>query len=60
MIRYAITFFIIALVAAILGFGGVANLSADIGKTLLEVFVLLVVLGAIFGFTAGRGLFARR
>ena len=60
MVRYAIIFFVVALVAAILGFGGVANLSADIGKTLLEVFVLLVVLGAVFGLTAGRGWFNHR
>ena len=60
MIRYAIIFFVVALIAAFLGFGGVASLSADIGKTLLEVFVLLVVLGAIFGLSAGNGWFRRR
>ena len=49
MIRWALMFFAIALVAALLGFGGLANFSADIGKTLLEVFVLLVVLGMCFG-----------
>ena len=49
MLRYAIIFFIIAIVAAVFGFGGVAAFSADIGKTLLGVFLVLVLLGLIVG-----------
>ncbi len=49
MVRWALMFFAIALVAALLGFGGLANFSADLGKFLLEIFVVLVVIGIAFG-----------
>jgi len=49
MLRYALIFFAIAIVAALFGFGGVAAFSADIGKTLLGVFLVLVLLGLIVG-----------
>lgn len=52
-------FFAIALVAAMFGFGGVANFSADIGKTLLTLFVVLLVAGLLFGAFAGRSFFGR-
>ena len=49
MLRYALMFFVIALIAAFFGFGGVAGMSADIGKTLLTLFVVLAVVGLLFG-----------
>jgi uncharacterized membrane protein YtjA (UPF0391 family) len=52
-------FFVVALVAAMFGFGGVANFSADIGKTLVTLFVVLLLAGLAFGAFAGRGLFSR-
>jgi uncharacterized membrane protein YtjA (UPF0391 family) len=55
MLRWALMFFVIALVAALFGFGGVAGFSADIGKTLLGLFVVLAIVGLLFG----RTLFAR-
>jgi uncharacterized membrane protein YtjA (UPF0391 family) len=49
MLSYAITFFIIALIAAALGMGGVAGLSAEIGYILVVVAVIFVVVAAISG-----------
>lgn len=49
MFRWAIIFAVIALVAALLGFGGIAGLSADFAKILLVIAVVLVVLGFVFG-----------
>jgi uncharacterized membrane protein YtjA (UPF0391 family) len=49
MFRWAIIFTVVALVAALLGFGGIAGLSADFAKILLLVAVVLVVLGFVFG-----------
>jgi uncharacterized membrane protein YtjA (UPF0391 family) len=43
----AIVFFIIALVAYVLGARGVAGMSAGIGRTLLFVFIILAVIVAI-------------
>ncbi len=47
MYGWAITFAIIALIAAVLGFGGVAEAFADIA---LVIFVIALILTAIFIF----------
>ena len=49
MLRWALFFFLVALVASLFGFGGFAAFSADIGKTLLGVFVVLVLLAIALG-----------
>lgn len=49
MARLAILFFVIALVAALFGFGGIAGEAAWIGKLLLVVFLILAVVSMIFG-----------
>ncbi len=54
MIRAAIAFFIIALVAFLLGAGGVAGLSMDIGKTLLMVFLVLAVISFVISLVTGK------
>lgn len=48
MLNAAAVFFLIAIVAWMFGFGGVAALSASMGKTLLGVFLVLAVLGLLF------------
>ncbi len=55
MLRYAVIFFTIALVAALFGFGGVAAGAASIAKILFMVFVVLFVVSLIWGLVAGRG-----
>ncbi|MBJ7501192.1 MAG: DUF1328 domain-containing protein [Sphingopyxis sp.] len=49
MFRWALIFAVIALIAALLGFGGIAGLSADFAKILLIVGVALVVIAFLFG-----------
>jgi uncharacterized membrane protein YtjA (UPF0391 family) len=49
MLRWAIAFAIIAIIAAALGFGGLASTSADIAKFLALVFVILFVIALIVG-----------
>jgi uncharacterized membrane protein YtjA (UPF0391 family) len=49
----AIVFFIIALVAYVLGARGVAGMSAGIGRTLLFVFIILAVIVAIVSLMNG-------
>ncbi len=51
MIGWALTFLIIALVAAVLGFSGVAGLSMEIAGVL---FVVGLILAVVF-FIKGRG-----
>ena len=49
LIGIAIVFFIIAIIAYVLGAQGVAGMSAGIGRTLLFVFLVLAVIMLIFG-----------
>ena len=49
MVRWAIIFFIVALVAALFGFGGIAGDAAWIGQILLFVFLILAVVSLILG-----------
>jgi len=49
MFQWAITFFVIALVAAVFGFGGIAGSAAWIGKILLVVFLVLALLSLVLG-----------
>ena len=49
MLRYAIVFFVIALIAALFGFGGIAASAAGIAQLLFYGFLLLAVIGLIVG-----------
>lgn len=49
MLRWALLFFVIAIIAAVFGFGGLAGDAAWIGKVLLVVFLILAVLSLVFG-----------
>jgi uncharacterized membrane protein YtjA (UPF0391 family) len=49
MLSWALTFFVIALVAALLGFGNVAGLSAEFGWIFIVVAVIFLVVGLLSG-----------
>jgi uncharacterized membrane protein YtjA (UPF0391 family) len=48
MISWAITFLIIALIAGLLGFGGIMTTSVGIAKILFFVFLVLFIASLIF------------
>jgi uncharacterized membrane protein YtjA (UPF0391 family) len=48
MLRWALGFFIIAIIAAIFGFGGIAIAAAGIAKILFFIFLILF-LAALLG-----------
>jgi|TARA_R110000822_G_scaffold103354_9_gene229971 uncharacterized membrane protein YtjA (UPF0391 family) len=50
MLRLAIAFLVIALIAAVLGFGGIAGASVGIAKIVFLIFIVLFVIGAIAHF----------
>ena len=54
MLGWAVTFLIIALVAAVLGFGGIAGMSMEIAKIIFFVAILLFAIAAIAGLFRGR------
>ncbi len=54
MLHYAVVFFVIALIAALFGFGGIAAGAVEIGKILFVVFLILAVASYLFGFIKRR------
>jgi len=54
MLGWALTFLIIALIAGVLGFGGVAIVSIELAKIVFFVAIVLFLISAIFGFLRGR------
>ena len=56
MLHYAVVFFLIAIVAAVLGFGGIAFGAAEIAKILFFVFLVLFVGSLIVGLLNKRNL----
>jgi len=54
MLNYVITFFILAVLAAVFGFGGLAADFAGIAKFLAGIFVLLFVASLIYSIITGR------
>ena len=49
MLHYAVVFLVIALIAAVFGFGVIATSAVGIAKILFFVFVVLAVLSFLFG-----------
>lgn len=54
MLKWAIIFFVVALVAALFGFGGIAAGAAGIGKIIFFGFLILAAIALISGLVRGR------
>ena len=54
MLYWAAVFFVIALVAAVFGFGGIAAGAAEIAKILFFIFLVIFSVAAIFGLIRRR------
>jgi uncharacterized membrane protein YtjA (UPF0391 family) len=54
MLYYAAVFFVIALVAALFGFGGIAAGAVGIAKILFFIFIVLAIVSFLFGSMRGR------
>ncbi len=54
MLRWAIAFLIIALIAAVFGFGGVAAAATDIAQILFFIFLVLFLASLIVHLVRGR------
>jgi uncharacterized membrane protein YtjA (UPF0391 family) len=49
MLYWAAVFFVIALLAAVFGFGGIAASAVGVAKILFFVFLILAIVSLIFG-----------
>jgi uncharacterized membrane protein YtjA (UPF0391 family) len=56
MLRWALIFLVLAIVAGLLGFTGVAGQSMYIARILFVVFILLFLVGLIYSLVTGRRL----
>ena len=52
MLRWALIFFIVALVAALFGFGGIASTAAGMAKTLFWIALIIFLATLVAGLTA--------
>ena len=53
MLRWALTFFIIAIIAAVFGFGGIATGAADIARICFFIFLVVFVVSLVWGLMTG-------
>jgi uncharacterized membrane protein YtjA (UPF0391 family) len=54
MLSWVVTFLVIALIAGILGFGGIAGASIEIAKVIFFIAVVLFLVSAVVGLARGR------
>ena len=54
MFGWAVTFLIVALIAAVLGFGGIAASAVEIAKIIFFVAIVLFVVSAVIGLVRDR------
>jgi uncharacterized membrane protein YtjA (UPF0391 family) len=54
MLGWVVTFLIIALIAGVLGFAGIAGASIEIAKVIFFIAVILFLVSAVIGVTRGR------
>jgi len=55
MLSWAISFLIIALIAAVFGFGGIAAGAVGIAKVLFFLFLIAFVVSLVMHYRGGRG-----
>lgn len=60
MLRWSAVFLVIAIIAAALGYGGIAADAAEIAKVLFFIFLGIFLLTLIFGLVAGQKVFGQR
>jgi uncharacterized membrane protein YtjA (UPF0391 family) len=57
MLRWSVIFLVIAIIAAALGYGGIAADAAEIAKVLFFIFLGVFIVTLVLGLVAGQKLF---
>lgn len=55
LLHYALVFLVVAIIAALFGFGGVAGTAMEGAKLLFWVAIVLMVVAFLFGIVRRRG-----
>lgn len=56
MLRWSIVFLVIAIIAGVFGFTGIAGTALGIAKVLFFIFLALFIIALIVGGTAAKGI----
>ena len=56
MLRYALIFLVVAIVAGLFGFTGISLAASDIARVLFFIFIVLFAVSLIFGLMGRRSL----
>ena len=56
MLRWALIFFVVALIAAVFGFGGIAGAASSIAEILFFGFVIVAAIALIMGLAGRRSI----
>ena len=54
MLSWVVTILVVALIAGILGFGGIAGASVEMAKIIFFIAVVLFLISAVVGLARGR------
>jgi len=54
LLKWALLFFVISIIAALFGFGGIAEASADVARILFYVFVVIFLVLLVMGLMSAR------
>ena len=54
MLSWVLTFLVVALIAGVLGFGGIAGASVEIAKAIFFIAVILFLVSAVVGLVRGH------
>ncbi len=54
MLRFALLFLVVAIIAGFFGFGGIATTAVDIAKILFFAFLIAALITFVFGLAAGK------
>jgi uncharacterized membrane protein YtjA (UPF0391 family) len=54
MLGWVVTFLVVALIAGVLGFGGIAGVSIEIAKAIFFIAIILFLVSAVVGLVRGR------
>ena len=54
MLRWALVFFIVAIIAGVFGFGGIASGAVDIARICFFFFIVIFLVSLVWGLLTGR------
>lgn len=54
MLNWVLTFLVVALIAAVFGFGGIAGSAVEIAKLIFYIAIVLFVISAVMHLANGR------